>query len=105
MAFETLQTEYWVASFEAVRAELERRGIEMIEAVADNDANRQLEQIHTFIAQGVDSILVAPKDATTVIPTGRTARVRRAAGPRHRSGNARQWAAASVKYLRTLIEN
>ena len=73
VAFETLQTEYWVASFEAVRAELDRRGIEMIEAVADNDANRQLEQIHTFIARGVDGILVAPKDATTVIPMIRAA--------------------------------
>jgi len=73
VAFETLQTEYWVASFEAVRAELDRRGIEMIEAVADNDANRQLEQIHTFIARGVDGILVAPKDATTVVPMIRAA--------------------------------
>ncbi|MFZ5831698.1 MAG: sugar ABC transporter substrate-binding protein [Planctomycetota bacterium] len=73
VAFETLQTEYWVASFEAVRAELDRRGIEMIEAVADNDANRQLEQIHTLIARGVDGIIVAPKDATTVIPMIRAA--------------------------------
>ena len=73
VAFETLQTEYWVASFEAVRAELDRRGIEMLEAVADNDSNRQLEQIHTFIARGVDGILVAPKDATTVIPMIRAA--------------------------------
>jgi len=37
VAFDTLQTEYWVASFEALRAELERRDIEMIEAIADND--------------------------------------------------------------------
>ena len=73
VAFETLQTEYWVASFEAVRAELDRRGIEMIEAVAENDANRQVEQIHTFIARGVDGILVAPKDATTVVPMIRAA--------------------------------
>jgi inositol transport system substrate-binding protein len=73
VAFETLQTEYWVASFEAVAAELDRRGIEMISAVADNDANRQLEQIHTFIARGVDGIVVAPKDATTVVPMIRAA--------------------------------
>lgn len=73
VAFETLQTEYWVASFEAVRAELDRRGIEMIQAIADNDANRQLEQVHAFIARGVDGILVAPKDATTVVPMIRVA--------------------------------
>jgi inositol transport system substrate-binding protein len=68
VAFETLQTEYWVASVEALRAAIEARGMEMIEAVADNDANRQLDQIHTFIARGVNGIIVAPKDATTVIP-------------------------------------
>ena len=66
IAFDTLQTEYWVASFEAFRAELDRRGIEMIEAVADHDANRQLDQIHTFIARGVDGIIVAPIDAAKV---------------------------------------
>lgn len=68
VAFETLQTEYWVASFEALKAELKRRDIEMIEAIADNDANRQLDQVLTFIARRVDGIIVAPKDATTVIP-------------------------------------
>ena len=73
VAFETLQTEYWVASFEALKAELERRDIEMIEAIADNDANRQLDQIHIFIARGVDGIIVAPRDATTVIPMIRAA--------------------------------
>jgi ABC-type sugar transport system substrate-binding protein len=57
-----------VASFDAFRAELDRRGIQMIEAVADHDANRQLDQIHTFIARGVDGIIVAPIDAATVIP-------------------------------------
>jgi ABC-type sugar transport system substrate-binding protein len=68
VAFETLQTEYWVASFEALKAEFQRRDIEMIEAIADNDANRQLDQIHTLIVRKVDGIIVAPKDATTVIP-------------------------------------
>ena len=73
VAFETLQTEYWVASFEALKAELERRDIEMIEAIADNDANRQLDQIQVFIARGVDGIIVSPRDATTVIPMIRAA--------------------------------
>lgn len=73
VAFETLQTEYWVGSFEALKAELQRRDIEMIEAVADNDANRQLDQVHTFIARGVDGIIIAPRDATTVVPMIRAA--------------------------------
>jgi inositol transport system substrate-binding protein len=68
VAFETLQTEYWVASFDAIRSELQKRGIEMLEAVADGDANRQLEQINSFITRGVDGIIVAPKDKSTVVP-------------------------------------
>lgn len=73
VAFEILQTEYWVASFEAMKDELNRRGITMVEAIADGDANRQLEQIQSFIARKVDGIIVVPKDAKTVIPMIRAA--------------------------------
>ena len=38
VAFETLQTEYWVAGFEAIRADLKKRGYTMLEAVADGVA-------------------------------------------------------------------
>lgn len=68
VAFETLQTEYWVTSIEAIKSELDRRGITMIQAIADGDANRQFEQINNFISQGVDGIIVSPKDGQTVIP-------------------------------------
>jgi ABC-type sugar transport system substrate-binding protein len=68
VAFETLQTEYWVASFEAIKSELAKRNITMLEAIADGDANRQLEQVNTFIARRVDGIILVPKDAKTVIP-------------------------------------
>jgi ABC-type sugar transport system substrate-binding protein len=68
VSFETLQTEYWVAGFEAIKAELKKRDIAMLEAIADGDANRQFEQVNNFIARGVDGIIIAPKDAKTVIP-------------------------------------
>jgi hypothetical protein len=45
----------------------------MREAIADGDANRQYEQIQNFIAQRVHEIIIAPKDAQTVIPTIRAA--------------------------------
>lgn len=73
VAFEILQTEYWVASFEAMKDEMNRRGIAMLEAIAEGDANRQLEQIQSFIARKVDGIIVVPKDAKTVIPMIRAA--------------------------------
>jgi ABC-type sugar transport system substrate-binding protein len=68
VSFETLQTEYWVTSFDAIKKELEKRNAKIIEANADGDANRQFEQIQNFIAQKVDGIIVVPKDAKTIIP-------------------------------------
>lgn len=67
VAFDTLQTEYWVASIETIRAELKKRNIAMSEAIADGDANRQFEQVKNFIARKVDGIIIAPKDKQTVI--------------------------------------
>lgn len=68
VAFETLQTEYWVAGFEAIKDELQKSGYKMLEAVADSDANRQLQQVKNFIARDVDGIILVPKDASTCIP-------------------------------------
>ncbi len=68
VAFETLQTEYWVAGFDAIKAELKKRNIEMLEAVSDSDANRQLQQVKTFLSRGVNGIVLVPKDAKTCIP-------------------------------------
>ncbi len=68
VSFETLQTEYWVAGFEAIKAELQKRNIAMLDAIADGDANRRLEQVKNFIARKVDGIIAVPKDAKTIIP-------------------------------------
>lgn len=68
VAFETLQTEYWVAGFEAIRSDLKQRGYTMLEAVADGDANRQLEQVKNFVSRKVDGIILVPKDAKTCLP-------------------------------------
>jgi inositol transport system substrate-binding protein len=68
VSFDTLQTEYWVASMNTLKAELASRSAAVMEAVADNDANRQLEQVRNFVARKVDGIIIAPKDAQTVLP-------------------------------------
>jgi len=69
VAFETLQTEGWVAGFEKLKSEGARENIKMLEAIADGDANRQLEQVKNFINRKVDDIIIiAPKDSKTVIP-------------------------------------
>jgi inositol transport system substrate-binding protein len=68
VAFETLQTEFWVAAIDAIRADLGQRRFQVQEAIADGDANRQLEQVQNFVARRVDGIVVVPKDAKSVIP-------------------------------------
>ncbi|HAV63944.1 MAG TPA: sugar ABC transporter substrate-binding protein [Verrucomicrobiales bacterium] len=73
VAFETLQTEYWVAGFDAIKAELKKRDIKVLEAIADSDSNRQLEQIKNFVTRKVDGIIMVPKDAKTCIPAIRAA--------------------------------
>ena len=73
VSFETLQTEYWVAGFEAIKSELNKRNIKVLEANANNDASRQLQQIQNFITRRVDGIIMVPKDAKTCIPMIRAA--------------------------------
>ncbi|HRI15052.1 MAG TPA: sugar ABC transporter substrate-binding protein [Verrucomicrobiota bacterium] len=68
VAFETLQTESWVAAWDKLKSESQRQNIKLLEAVADGDANRQLEQVKSFVNRKVDGIIIAPKDAKTVIP-------------------------------------
>ncbi len=68
VAFETLQTEYWVAGFDAIKAELKKRNTRVLEAIADGDSNRQLEQIRSFVTRMVDGIIMVPKDAKTSVP-------------------------------------
>jgi ABC-type sugar transport system substrate-binding protein len=73
VAFETLQTEFWVAAWNKLRADTAARGITMLEAVADGDPNKQFEQVRTFINRRVDGIILVPKDGKTVIPMIRAA--------------------------------
>lgn len=68
ISFETLQTEFWVAALKAFETELAKRNIQMLQAVADGDANRQIEQVRNFITRKVDGIIMVPKDAKACIP-------------------------------------
>jgi ABC-type sugar transport system substrate-binding protein len=68
VAFETLQTEGWVAGFNRLKEVCQKNNIRMLEAIANGDANRQFEQVKNFISRKVDGIIIAPKDSKTVIP-------------------------------------
>jgi inositol transport system substrate-binding protein len=95
-AFQDLETEFWVAGHMAITTTLTEAGHTVIERNAQEDANRQLEQVNDCIAQGVDGIIVIPQDgesAVTIVETAQendvpspcsTARPRTC--PRHRRG-------------------
>jgi ABC-type sugar transport system substrate-binding protein len=56
-----------------MRDEIERRSFRMLQAIAYGDANRQLEQVKSFIARKADGIVIVPKDGKTCIPMIRAA--------------------------------
>lgn len=68
VSFETLQTGFWVAALDAFKGALAQRKMQMIQAIADGDANRQIEQVKNFITRKVDGIVLVPKDAKACIP-------------------------------------
>ena len=66
-AYQTLETEFWVAGHAAMTQSLSEQGIDVIEVNANEDANRQLEQIRDCITQEVDGIIIIPQDGESVI--------------------------------------
>ncbi len=66
-AYQDLETEFWVAGHFAMIESLNEAGFNVIERNANEDANRQLEQIRDCIAQGVVGIIIIPQDGASVI--------------------------------------
>jgi inositol transport system substrate-binding protein len=66
-AFQDLETEFWVAGHAAIIKTLQEEGHTVIERNANEDANRQLEQVRDCIAQGVDGIIIIPQDGESAV--------------------------------------
>jgi inositol transport system substrate-binding protein len=66
-AFQDLETEFWVAGHKAITTTLQDAGHTVIERNANEDANRQLEQVRDCIAQGVDGIIIIPQDGESAV--------------------------------------
>ena len=71
--FQDLETEFWVAGHKAITETLRAQGITVIEKNANEDANRQLEQVKSVIAQGVDGIIIIPQDGESAVTIGKEA--------------------------------
>ena len=65
--FQDLETEFWVAGHKAITETLRGKGIRVLERNANQDANRQLEQIRDAIAQEVDGIIIIPQDGESAV--------------------------------------
>ncbi len=72
-AFQDLETEFWVAGHMAITTTLTEAGHTVIERNANEDANRQLEQVNDCIAQGVDGIIIIPQDGESAVTIVQTA--------------------------------
>lgn len=65
--FQDLETEFWVAGHKAITETLRGQGIEVLEYNANEDPNRQLEQVRECIALGVDGIIIIPQDGDSAV--------------------------------------
>lgn len=66
-AFQDLETEFWIAGHKAITTTLTEAGHTVIERNANEDANRQLEQVRDCVAQGVDGIIIIPQDGESAV--------------------------------------
>lgn len=71
--FDGLYSEFWVAGIQIIREELANRGYQIMEAISDQDDNKQFEQVRAAIARQVDGIIIVQTDSNAVIPAIRAA--------------------------------
>ncbi|NWG15308.1 MAG: sugar ABC transporter substrate-binding protein [Chloroflexi bacterium] len=65
--FQDLETEFWVAGHKAITETLRAAGHEVLEYNANENPDRQLEQVRECIAQGVDGIIIIPQDGDSAV--------------------------------------
>ena len=63
LSMESLRVERWQKDRDIFMAEAEKLGAEVIVQSADSDERRQYEQVENMITQGVDVLVVIPKDS------------------------------------------
>ena len=67
VAVDTLDTQFWIANYQAIKDRAEELGnITLVEAIASADANVQNQQIEDFIAQDVDAVICMASDGAAI---------------------------------------
>ena len=62
-----MESQMWEEYKRSVEAEAKTQNITLKESVAENDVQKQNQQIEDFISQGVDAIIIAPADGDAVV--------------------------------------
>jgi ribose transport system substrate-binding protein len=71
--FDGLYSPFWIASHDAIIADLKSRDFEVTEAMSAQDDSKQLSQVKSMIARGVAGIILVHTDSNAVIPAIRAA--------------------------------
>lgn len=66
--FDGLYSEFWVAGLQIIKDDLAKRGYTVLEAISDQNDNKQFEQVRAMIARKVDGIIIVQTDSKAVIP-------------------------------------
>lgn len=69
----TASETYWTSYISGTEAKAEELGVSVNFTDARNDANTQLEQVNSLIVTGVDAIVLAPVDTTSLISAAQAA--------------------------------
>ena len=65
--YQDLESPFWVASHKFIIDALTEKGVKVIEYNANEDANKQLEQVKNAITQGVDGIMMIVQDGESAV--------------------------------------
>lgn len=72
-SIENIDSQFWVANVNAMRDEVKKQGVQMVEVVAEGDISKQQQQIENLISQNVDAIICIPKDKVAIVAAARKA--------------------------------
>lgn len=71
--YQDLETEFWVEAYNWAMANMKAAGATIIEYNANQDVNKQLEDVMDACAQNVDAILCVPQDSDAAVTSAQAA--------------------------------
>src|SRR5512141_1670476 len=66
LSMDSLESAFWIANEKAIKAQAAKDNVQLVEVIAEGDANKKNQQVENLIAQGVKAIIIAPKDGSAI---------------------------------------